>query len=142
MEDGVVAGKVDLTRLDTAAVWETVRAWYLPDATDAALDDVLARLRAVGSWPGSSYDGRRASLAARSEASAFWRACSFSIWVFRKARRELFGTSGRSASATVAASFRRPASSASSARRMPYSMLRSKPLRAVALAGSSFNASR
>lgn len=64
VEDGVVAGKVDLTRLDTAAVWETVRAWYLPDATDAALDDVLAGLRAVGSWPGSSYDGRRASLAA------------------------------------------------------------------------------
>lgn len=64
VEDGVVAGKVDLTRLDTAAVWETVRAWYLPDATDAALDEVLAGLRAVGSWPGSSYDGRRASLAA------------------------------------------------------------------------------
>ncbi|NYI43181.1 dGTPase [Nocardioides aromaticivorans] len=64
VEDGVVAGKVDLTRLDTAAVWETVRAWYLPDATDAALDEVLARLRAVGSWPGASYDGRRASLAA------------------------------------------------------------------------------
>lgn len=64
VEDGVVAGKVDLTRLDTAAVWETVRAWYLPDATDAALDDVLAGLRAVGSWPGSWYDGRRASLAA------------------------------------------------------------------------------
>lgn len=64
VEDGVVAGKVDLTRLDTAAVWETVRAWYLPDATDDALDEVLVRLRDVGSWPGSSYDGRRASLAA------------------------------------------------------------------------------
>lgn len=64
VEDGVVAGKVDLTRLDSAAVWETVRSWYLPDASDDALDEVLARLRAVGSWPVSSYDGRRASLAA------------------------------------------------------------------------------
>jgi dGTPase len=64
VEDGVVAGKVDLTRLDTAAVWETVRDWYLPDATDAVLDDVLVRLRAVGSWPRSSYDGSRAGLAA------------------------------------------------------------------------------
>ena len=31
-----MAGKVDLTRLDTAAVWETLRSWYHPDATDAA----------------------------------------------------------------------------------------------------------
>lgn len=64
VEDGTVAGKLDLTRLDAAAVWETVRSWYLPDATDDALDDVLARLRSVGSWPGESYDGRRGSLAA------------------------------------------------------------------------------
>ncbi|HWJ08221.1 MAG TPA: deoxyguanosinetriphosphate triphosphohydrolase [Nocardioides sp.] len=64
VEDGTVAGKIDLTRLDTAAVWETVRAWYLPDATDAALDDVLARLRGVGSWPRTSYDGGRSGQAA------------------------------------------------------------------------------
>lgn len=64
VEDGIVAGKVDLTRLDTAAVWETLRSWYHPDATDAALDEVLVRLRSVGSWPGASYDGRRAGLAA------------------------------------------------------------------------------
>jgi dGTPase len=64
VEDGTVAGKIDLTRLEPAAVWETVRAWYLPDATDDELDDVLDRLRAVGSWPRAAYDGRRGSLAA------------------------------------------------------------------------------
>ncbi|HWI44010.1 MAG TPA: deoxyguanosinetriphosphate triphosphohydrolase [Nocardioides sp.] len=64
VEDGTVAGKIDLTRLDTAAVWETVRAWYLPDADDAELDEVLARLRGMESWPRAPYDGRRGSLAA------------------------------------------------------------------------------
>ncbi|GAA4801799.1 deoxyguanosinetriphosphate triphosphohydrolase [Nocardioides caeni] len=64
VEDGVVAGKIDLTGLDAPAVWDTVRDWYRPDATDAELDEVLDRLRAVGSWPTGSYDGRRAGLAA------------------------------------------------------------------------------
>jgi len=64
VEDGIVAGRIDLTRLDTDAVWPTVREWYVPDATDAALDDVLAGLRSVGSWPGTSYDGTRRGLAA------------------------------------------------------------------------------
>ncbi len=64
VEDGTVAGKIDLTRLDSAAVWQTVRAWYAPDATDDALDAVLARLRRIGSWPTTSYDGTRGSLAA------------------------------------------------------------------------------
>ncbi|MEQ6903054.1 deoxyguanosinetriphosphate triphosphohydrolase [Nocardioides sp. YIM 152588] len=64
VEDGTVAGKIDLTRIDTAAVWETVRAWYAPDASDDALDAALARLRAVGSWPTAPYDGGRAGLAA------------------------------------------------------------------------------
>ena len=32
VEDGVVAGRIDLHRLDRAAVWATVREWYLPDA--------------------------------------------------------------------------------------------------------------
>ena len=64
VEDGTVAGKIDLTRLDRAAVWETVRSWYSPGTTDDALDDVLDRLRRISSWPTSSYDGTRGSLAA------------------------------------------------------------------------------
>jgi dGTPase len=64
VEDGTVAGRVDLTRLDRPAVFETVRSWYAADATDDALEDVLCRLQEVGSWPRASYDGTRGSLAA------------------------------------------------------------------------------
>lgn len=64
VEDGIVAGRIDLTRLDRAAVWETVRDWYVPDAADADLDEVLAGLQRQGSWPRSAYDGSRGSLAA------------------------------------------------------------------------------
>ncbi|TYL51823.1 deoxyguanosinetriphosphate triphosphohydrolase [Nocardioides sp. BGMRC 2183] len=64
VEDGTVAGKIDLTRIDTAGVWATIRAWYLPSMTDEGLDAALERLRAVGSWPRTPYDGSRASLAA------------------------------------------------------------------------------
>ena len=64
VEDGVVAGRVDLTRVDQPAVWETVRDWYLPDATDEVLDKTLAQLRTVGGWPATPYDASRRSLAA------------------------------------------------------------------------------
>ena len=67
VEDGVVADRVDLTRLDSGAVWATLREWYpsdLAEIPDDELDDVLADLRAVGSWPHAPYDGSRASLAA------------------------------------------------------------------------------
>ena len=64
VEDGVVAGRIDLTRLDTDALWQTVREWYVADASDSALDEVLAGLRSVGSWPDTSYDGTRRGLAA------------------------------------------------------------------------------
>ncbi|MFT4265221.1 MAG: deoxyguanosinetriphosphate triphosphohydrolase [Nocardioides sp.] len=64
VEDAVVAGKADLTRLDVSAVRDAVRGWYLPDADDASLDEALAGLRAVESWPRGPYDGSRAGLAA------------------------------------------------------------------------------
>ena len=35
VEDGIVAGRIDLTRLDEDAVWAAVRDWYVPDADDA-----------------------------------------------------------------------------------------------------------
>jgi dGTPase len=64
VEDGIVAGRLDLTRLDQAAVWETVRGWYLPHASDDDLAHAFAQLRSVGSWPQQSYDGSRRGLAA------------------------------------------------------------------------------
>lgn len=63
VEDGVVAGRVDLTAIDPPAVWATLREWYSLAATDDELDDVLADLRAVGSWPTTAHDGTRRSLA-------------------------------------------------------------------------------
>ena len=64
VEDGVVGGRIDLTALDEPAVWQTVRDWYLPAATDDELGATLDGLRAVGSWPTTAYDGSRRSLAA------------------------------------------------------------------------------
>lgn len=68
LEDGVVAGKVELSWLvDDGArrqVWQTVRDWYLPDVTDEELDEALRTLRGVGSWPETSYDGSRRAQAA------------------------------------------------------------------------------
>jgi len=68
VEDGVVAGRIDLTKLtapgERAAVWDTVRDWYLPDATDDELEAALAGMQAQESWPETAYDGTRRSLAA------------------------------------------------------------------------------
>ena len=64
VEDGIVAGRIDLTRLDEAAVWASVQGWYLPEATPDALAAGLDRLRGVTSWPGTPYDGSRRALAA------------------------------------------------------------------------------
>jgi dGTPase len=68
LEDGIVAGKVDLAWLESRGargeVWQTVRDWYLPDVEDAEMDEALHLLRRVGSWPRAPYDGSRAALAA------------------------------------------------------------------------------
>lgn len=64
VEDGIVAGRIDLTALDREALWETVRAWYLPGVDDATLDGALSAMKAIGSWPQARHDGSRRSLAA------------------------------------------------------------------------------
>jgi dGTPase len=64
VEDGIVAGRLELTRLDRDALWETVRSWHLPDCDDAELDEALAGMRSQGSWPTTPYDGSRRSLGA------------------------------------------------------------------------------
>ena len=63
VEDGVVAGKIDLSRLDHAGVWQTVREWYLPEATDDRLDEVLKGLETQESWLHTPYDRSRRGLA-------------------------------------------------------------------------------
>ena len=64
VEDGIVAGRLELTRLDLDALWETVRAWYLPASTDDELDAALASMRRQASWPTTAYAGTRRDLAA------------------------------------------------------------------------------
>ncbi len=63
VEDGVVAGRIDLTSLDPDAVWSAVRGWYLPDVDEQALAEALERMRTVASWPTTAYDGSRRGLA-------------------------------------------------------------------------------
>jgi dGTPase len=68
LEDGVVAGKVDLSWLGAAGaraeVWQTVRDWYLPDVVDEEMDAALRLLQDRLTWPDAPYDGSRRSLAA------------------------------------------------------------------------------
>ncbi len=67
VEDGVVAGSIDLGCLDDGderrAVFATVRDWYLPDHHDDRLAAALQRMRWLPLWPGAGFDGSRASLA-------------------------------------------------------------------------------
>jgi dGTPase len=63
VEDGIVAGRIDLTGLDEGAVWAAVRDWYLPDADELVLGEGLARLRTIETWPTATYDGSRRTLA-------------------------------------------------------------------------------
>ena len=68
VEDGVVAGRIELTSLTDAArrreVWGTARAWYHPDADDDVLDSAWQRLCTVPGWPDAPYDGSRRHLGA------------------------------------------------------------------------------
>ncbi len=64
VEDGIVAGGVDLTRLDVDALAQTLHEWYVPGADSALVKEVLAGLGEIASWPHTPYDGSRAALAA------------------------------------------------------------------------------
>jgi dGTPase len=68
LEDGIVAGRIELSWLEDAGrrreVWRTVREWYLPDVVDEELDGALAALQTMLSWPRGSYDGSRGAQAA------------------------------------------------------------------------------
>jgi dGTPase len=93
LEDGVVAGKVDLSWLDDvgvrAEVWQTVRDWYLPDVQDAEMDDALATVRRVESWPRTPYDGSRGALAALKDLTS--DLIGMFCWQVRDATREVSG---------------------------------------------------
>ncbi len=68
IEDGIVAGRIDLAALRDRGlredVWATVRDWYLPDVAPDRLDDALVRMAGRVGWPDAAYDGSRAGLAA------------------------------------------------------------------------------
>ena len=67
VEDGVVAGRIELTRLASAdlrgEVWDTVRDWYAPQLDYATLEAGFDRLAALDAWPRAAYDGSRRHLA-------------------------------------------------------------------------------
>src|SRR5689334_2589597 len=64
VEDGIVAHHIDLAAVDAdrAPYWETVRRLYLPEATDAELDEGWRRLTRLNYWPGGSFDDSRRAL--------------------------------------------------------------------------------
>ena len=68
LEDGIVAGRIDLADLADPGrrrdVWATVREWYLPGVDDADLDEALSWLWKLDSWPSQPYDGSRRALGA------------------------------------------------------------------------------
>ena len=65
VEDGIVAGKIDLARLDLDGVSETVAGWYVPGFDRARAETTIADLRAAGCWiaEGAAYDASRRSQA-------------------------------------------------------------------------------
>jgi dGTPase len=64
VEDGIVAHRIDLAAVDTVRepYWETVRQMYLPEASDAELDEGWARLKALRYWPATTFDDSRRAL--------------------------------------------------------------------------------
>jgi dGTPase len=65
IEDGIVVHSIDLARVDAARgpYWDSVRQLYLPEATDAELDEAWQRLVVVPSWPAAAFDDSRRALA-------------------------------------------------------------------------------
>jgi dGTPase len=63
VEDGIAAGRIDLTLLDLEAdrgrVFAVVSDWYLPGVPADRLDVALQRLRGSAGWPSEPYDGSR-----------------------------------------------------------------------------------
>ncbi len=67
VEDGIVEGRIDATRLAASAlraqINATVHEWYDAAADDAALDDAWHRLTTHPAWPAGPYTGTRRELA-------------------------------------------------------------------------------
>jgi dGTPase len=66
VEDGVVAGRIELTDLADAGlrreVWATARDWYAPELEVGDFEAALDRLTSIPAWPAAPYDGSRRSL--------------------------------------------------------------------------------
>ncbi|MFC0622767.1 deoxyguanosinetriphosphate triphosphohydrolase [Kribbella deserti] len=64
VEDGIVAHSIDLGRVgqDPAPYWQTVRRFYLPEASDDELDEAWHRLSSTTYWPSGPFDDSRRAL--------------------------------------------------------------------------------
>lgn len=92
VEDGVVAGRIDLTRLrrpeERAAVVEQVRGWYDPTVSDDLLGEALERLMGLPEWLESCHGSRRELAALKDMTSQLiGRFCAAA----RDATRDRFG---------------------------------------------------
>ncbi len=67
VEDGVVAGRIDLSalgdRVQRDAIWATACDWYAPDLSSDVVEAAFQRLRRQSAWPQTAYDGSRRTLA-------------------------------------------------------------------------------